>query len=414
MAVWWLVSLTLVSAHNWPQWRGPMLNGTSDERDLPVKWSMTENISWMLAMPDRSGSTPIIWNEKVFISVADEKDLYLWCVDRQQGNVLWKKLLGGGNHRQRKQNMSSPSPVTDGSNVWIMTGTGIFKCFDFHGNELWSRDLQKDYGRFGMNHGYSSTPLLYEDSLYVQVIHGTKTDAPSYILRVDKKTGKTIWRCERLSNASGESRDSYASPALLKEGETVQIVVLGGDCVTGHDPATGKEIWRGNGLNPTNNPVFHSVASPLVFDGVIYAPARVKPLTAFRTGGTGDITSTHRLWAYNYGPHVSTPVTDGHYLYSVSDNGVMSCLNAKTGEEIYHRQRLRSGTYSASPILADGKLYITNEDGLTSVIKAGPEFEILAENQLEGFCLSTPAITDCQIFIRTDQNLYCIGQRKNS
>src|SRR5262245_55918533 len=250
-----LASLNIVSAENWPQWRGPLLNGTSDERDLPVKWSMTENISWKLAMPDRSGSTPIIWNQKVFLSVAEGKDLYLWCLDQQQGNVLWKKLLGGDNHRQRKQNMSSPSPVTDGMNVWVMTGTGILKCFDFVGNELWGRDLQKEYGQFGMNHGYSSSPLLYEDSLFVQVVHGTKTDAPSYLLRIEKKTGKTIWRVERPSNAVRDSLDSYASPALLKEGGTVQIVILGGDCVTGHDLATGKEIWRGNGLNPTNSPV---------------------------------------------------------------------------------------------------------------------------------------------------------------
>jgi outer membrane protein assembly factor BamB len=404
------VSLKLASAENWPQWRGPMLNGTSAERDLPLKWSMTENVSWKVALPERSGSTPIIWGEKIFLSVGDEKDLYLWCVERQDGKVLWKKLLGGENRRQRKQNMSSPSPVTDGANVWVMTGTGIFKCFDFDGNEVWARDLQKEYGLFGINHGYSSSPLLYEDSLFVQVVHGTKTEAPSYILRIDKKTGKTTWRIERPSTAIRESQDSYASPALLKEGETVQIVILGGDCVTGHDLATGKEVWRGNGINPTNNPVFHSVASPLVYDGVIYAPARVKPLTAFRTGGRDDITNTHRLWTYNYGPHVSTPVTDGKYLYSVGDNGVISCVNAKTGEEIY-RKRLKSGTYNASPILADGKLYITNEDGITSVIKAGAEFEILAENQLDGYCLSTVAISDGQIFIRTDLNLYCIGKR---
>jgi outer membrane protein assembly factor BamB len=406
-----LVSLNLVNAENWPQWRGPKLDGTSDERDLPVKWSMTENIAWRLAMPDRSASAPIVWVEKIFLSVADGKDLYLWCVDRQQGSVLWKRMLGGANRRQRKQNMSSPSPVTDGGNVWVMTGTGIIKCFDFAGGELWSRDIQKDYGRFGINHGYSSSPLLYEDSLYVQVVHGTKTDEPSYVLRIDKKTGKTVWRIERPSNAVRESLDSYATPALLKEGDVVQIVVLGGDCVTGHDVASGKEVWRGNGLNPTKNPVFHAVASPVVFDGVIYAPARVKPLTAFRTGGQADITNTHRLWTHNNGPHVTTPVTDGRFLYSVSDNGVMWCINAKTGEDIYGRQRLNPGTYSSSPVLADGKIYITNEDGLTSVVKAGPKFEILAENQLDGYCLSTPAISDGQIFIRTAQNLYCIGKR---
>jgi outer membrane protein assembly factor BamB len=406
-----LISLNFVIAENWPQWRGPKLNGTSDERDLPVKWSMTENITWKVAMPDRSASAPIIWGEKVFLSVADDKNIYLWCIDRQQGNVVWKRLLGGENRRQRKQNMSSPSPVSDGSNVWVMTGTGIIKCFDFSGGEIWSRDIQKEYGRFGMNHGYSSSPLLYEDSLYLQVVHGTKTDEPSYVMRIDKKTGKTVWRIERPSNAVRESLDSYATPALLKEGAVVQIVVLGGDCMTGHDVGSGKEVWRANGLNPTKNPVFHAVASPVVFDGVIYAPGRVKPFTAFRTGGQADITDTHRLWTHNNGPHVTTPVTDGQYLYSVSDNGVMWCINAKTGEDVYGRQRLNPGTYSASPVLADGKLYITNEDGVTNVVKAGPKFEILAENQLEGYCLSTPAISDGQIFIRTAENLYCIGKR---
>ncbi len=406
-----LISLNLVIAENWPQWRGPKLDGTSDERNLPIKWSMTENIAWKLAMPERSASAPIVWGEKVFLSVAEDKNIYLWCIDRQQGNMLWKRLLGGENRRQRKQNMSSPSPVSDGSNVWVMTGTGIIKCFDFAGGEIWSRDIQKEYGRFGMNHGYSSSPLLYEDSLYLQVVHGTKTDEPSYVLRIEKKTGKTVWRIERPSNAVRESLDSYATPALLKEGEVVQIVVLGGDCMTGHDVGSGKEVWRANGLNPTQNPVFHAVASPVVFDGVIYAPARVKPFTAFRTGGHADITNTHRLWTHSNGPHVTTPVTDGQYLYSVSDNGVMWCINAKTGEDIYGRQRLNPGTYSASPVLADGKIYITNEDGLTNVVKAGPKFEILAENQLDGYCLSTPAISDGQIFIRTAENLYCIGKR---
>jgi outer membrane protein assembly factor BamB len=372
---------------------------------------MTENVTWKLAMPDRSGSSPIIWGETIFLNVADGKDLYLWAVDRRQGSVLWKKLLGGENRVQRKHNMSSPSPVTDGQKVWILTGTGILKCFDFKGTEVWARDLQKEYGQFGLNHGYGSSPLLYEDSLYVQVLHGMKTDDPSYVLRIDKKTGKVLWRVERPTAAIQESPDSYATPALLKTGNTQQIVILGGDCVTGHDLATGKELWRGNGLNPTNNPFYRIVASPVVYDGVIYAPTRVKPLTAFRAGGNGDVTSTHRLWEFQNGPDVPTPVTDGQYFYSVSDNGVMWCLNAKTGEMIYGQQRLKTGTYSSSPVLADGKLYISNEDGVTTVVKAGPKFEILAENQLEGYCLSTPAISNGQIFIRTAANLYCIGKR---
>jgi len=311
----------------------------------------------------------------------------------------------------RKQNMSSPSPVTDGRNVWVLTGNGVLKAFDFKGAELWTRDVQKDYGKFGLNWGYGSSPLLYEDSLYVQVLHGMRTDDPSYLLRINKKTGETIWRVERPTQAIMESPDSYATPALLRYGNNVEIVLLGGDCVTGHDLATGKELWRGNGLNPDNNPNYRVIASPVAFDGVIYAPTRIKPLTAFRAGGRGDITNTHRLWTFQNGPDVPTPVTDGKYFYSVTDNGVMYCLDAKTGAEIYGRQRLKPGTYSSSPILADGKLYITSEDGLTSVVRAGDKFEVLAENALNDYCLSTPAFSDGQIFIRTTTNLYCIGKR---
>ncbi len=406
-----LGSISVALADNWPQWRGPSLNGISNEKNLPVKWSTEENITWKLEMPSWSGSTPIIWGEYIFLNVAEGEDIFLWCVDRNKGGAIWKKHLSGGNTRMRKQNMSSPSPVTDGRNVWALTGTGILKAFDFKGNELWMRDIQKDYGKFGLNWGYASSPLLYEDSLYVQVLHGMKTDDPSYLLRIDKKSGKTIWRVERPTQAIRESPDSYATPTLLRYGNQVEIVVLGGDCVTGHDPATGKELWRGGGLNPNNNPAYRIVASPVVFGEIIYAPTRERPLTAFRAGGRGDITQSHKLWSFNSGPDVPTPVTDGKYFYVVRDNGVVWCLDAKTGAEVYGPQRLKPGTYSSSPVLADGKIYISNEDGLTTVIKAGPQFEILAENPLNDYCLSSPAISDGQIFIRTTHYLYCIGKR---
>ena len=162
-----------------------------------------------------------------------------------------------------------PKPLALCLTRYVMTGVGILKGFDFAGNELWTRDVQKDYGRFGLNWGYASSPLLYEDSLYVQVLHGMKTDDPSYILRIDKKTGKTLWRVERPTAAIRESPDSYSTPALLKYGNQVEIVILGGDCVTGHDPATGKELWRLNGLNPSNNPNFRTIASAVVYDGIV-------------------------------------------------------------------------------------------------------------------------------------------------
>ncbi|MDX2151594.1 MAG: PQQ-binding-like beta-propeller repeat protein [Bryobacteraceae bacterium] len=397
-------------AENWPQWRGPYLDGRSGEKNLPTKWSATENVAWKLEMPAWSGATPIIWGQHVFLNMAEGDGLSLWAVNKKDGTVLWKRPMGGGNVKMRKQNMSSPSPVTDGKTVWALTGTGVLKAFDFAGKELWARDIQKDYGAFGLNHGYASSPLLHEGSLYVQVLHGMKTDEPSYVLKIDGKSGKTIWRVERPTAAVSESPDSYATPTLLRNGKELELVVLGGDCITGHDLTTGKELWRGGGLNPDNNPFYRMIASPVVFEGVVYAPTRVKPMTAFKGGGRGDITTSHRLWQFQSGPDVPTPVTDGKYLYVVRDNGAMYCLDAKTGAEIYGGKRLRAGTYSASPTLADGKIYITSEEGVASVVKAGPEFEVLAENAMNEYTLSTIAVSDGQLFLRTDKFLYAIGK----
>ena len=405
-----LISIAVVHAENWPQWRGPNLNGVSNEKNLPVKWTTEENISWKVPMPGLSGSTPIIWRDRIFLNAAEGDNLALWCLKKINGEVLWKQPLGGGNTKMRKHNMSSPSPVTDGRSVYVMTGTGVLKGFDFNGKELWSRDIQKDYGQFGLNWGYASSPLLHEDSLYVQVLHGMKTDEPSYVLRINKKNGKTVWKVDRPTNAIRESPDSYTTPALLRYGKTTEIVITGGDCVTGHDPANGKELWRANGLNPDNNPFYRIVASPIIFDNIIYAPTRVKPLLALKAGGRGDITSSHVLWSTDNGPDVPTPVTDGKYFYVVNDRGVMYCFDAKTGAEVYSQQRIKPGTYSGSPVLADGKIYVTNEDGLTTVVAAGPKFEVLAENALNDYVLSSPAISDGQIFIRTSQHLYAIGQ----
>ena len=408
-----LLSLSIVRAENWPQWRGPLLNGVSNEKNLPVKWTPEENVVWKVAMPGLSGSTPIIWRDRVFLSVAEGDNLALWCVDKNKGEVLWKQPLGAGNVKMRKHNMSSPSPVTDGRAVYVITGTGIFKAFDFAGKELWTRDIQKDYGSFGLNWGYSSSPLLFEDSLYVQVLHGMKTDEPSYVMRIDKKTGKTLWKVDRPTNAIRESPDSYTTPGLLRYGKTTEIVITGGDCVTGHDPANGKELWRANGLNPENNPFYRIVASPIIFNEIIYAPTRVKPLLALRAGGRGDITSSHVLWSTVIGPDVPTPVTDGKYFYIINDKGIVWCLDAKTGAEVYGQQRIKPGTYSGSPVLADGKIYITDEDGLTTVIAAGPKFEVLAENPLNEFCLSSPAISDGKLFIKTSGHLYAIGKKSS-
>jgi len=413
-----VASLVPLRAENWPHWRGPQRNGISGETNLPVKWSAADGVIWKLPMPAMSGSTPIVWGDRIFLNVADPlpesgegPSLHLWCVDRAKGTQLWTRPLGRGNRMQRKQNMSTPSPVTDGVNVWVMTGTGILKAFDLTGREIWTRDIQADYGRFGLNWGYGSSPLLHGDALFVQVLHGMRTDDPSYLLRLDKASGRTIWRVERPTNARLESPDAYTTPALLQYGQTTEIVVTGGDVVTGHDPATGRELWRASGLNPLNDPNYRIVASPVVHGDLILAPSRERPLLALKAGGRGDVSKSHLLWTFDSGPDVPTPVTDGSLVYVINDRGIMFCLEARTVREVYGRQRLRPGTYSASPVLADGRIYVTNEDGVTSVIQAGPEFRVLAENDFDDYTLSSPAVSGGRIYFRTTKFLWAIGSK---
>jgi len=461
-------SVTLF-ADNWPHWRGPSHNGVSTETGLPVSWGATcipapaaaeqfgpdgretaaeapdgaqrgggggregrpmtplacssietENVSWKLALPAYSGSTPIIWGDTIFLNVAtaaNTGDLELWAIDRNKPSVLWKRPVAGGNNMQRKQNMSSPSPVTDGRHVWVLTGVGTLKAFDFKGTELWSRSIQDDYGRFGLNWGYASSPLLKDGALYVQVLHGMKTDDPSYVLKIDAMTGKTLWHVERPTIARNESPDSYTTPLWVPVGGGAELVITGGDAITAHDPATGKELWRADVLNPTNNGAYRIVASPTLVDGLVIAPSRNNPMVAIRPGGRGDVAASHVVWQFAQGPDVPTPVSDGKLIYVVRDGGVVFALDAKTGATVYGPERLPSGTYSASPILADGKIYVTTEEeGVTTVFRAGPKFEILSSNKLAGdcspYCLSTVAISNGQLFIRTSSYLWAIGERR--
>ena len=409
-----------LAADSWPHWRGPSRDGKSTETDLPTTWSATENVAWKLPLPAFSGSTPVIWDDTVFLNVATERatgQIELWAVDRTRQEVAWKRPLSGENRIGNKQNMSSPSPVTDGRHVWVMTGTGILKAFDFAGNVLWTRDIQKDHGKFGIQFGYASSPLLHGDGVYLQVLHGFFTDDPSYILKIDKATGETVWRVERPTLALDESPDSYTTPALLEHDGRTEIVITGGDAVTGHDPATGKELWRADVLNPNRSRNYRLISSPIIAGGLIIAPTRVNPLVALKPGGSGDVSGTHVAWTFHRGPDVPSPVSDGKYLYLVTEQGVVYCLELATGAIVYGPSRLPNDFYSASPVLADGKIYVTGEStGVTTVFRAGPTFEILASNTFNDpcspYCLASVAVSQGQLFVKTDANLWVVGQRR--
>ncbi len=423
---------------NWPQWRGPDHNGSSSTAaDLPVTWSATENVVWKVALPSWSAATPIIWEETVFITSAQEgfndpvkygagrrrrgnarpesapqTKLYLHAVSRQDGSVMWSRETGDGNHIMRKQNMASPSPVTDGEHVWVMTGVGILTSFDFDGNQVWQRNFVKDYGTFGLNWGYASSPKLHDGRLYVQVLHGMKTDDPSYVMSIDAATGKNIWRVERPSDAIHESPDNYSTPILVPVDGKLQVVVSGADYVTGHDFGTGKELWRLGGFNPLNQRDYRTIASSIAIGDKVFTTSREgKPFVGFTAGGSGDLTGKSELWTNNLGADVPTPTTDGEIIYVVNDRGIAVALDPTTGDLVWERSRLEPGTYSSSPLLADGRIYATNEDGATVVMKAGREFEILAVNKLDEYTLASPVAVGDQIFIRTMEHLYCIAKQ---
>jgi outer membrane protein assembly factor BamB len=254
--------------------------------------------------------------------------------------------------------------------------------------------------------GYGSSPVLDDGKLYLQVLHGFFTDEPSYLLAVDAATGKNLWKVERPTDAVHESPDSYSTATMAVVNGKKQLIVSGGDYVTGHDLATGKELWRQGGLNPDKDTNYRTIASPLVVGDMVFAPSRRRPFLAFKLGREPE-----RMWMTDYGPDVPTPTSDGERLYIIDDRGVALCLNVKDGSTVYDRSRIEPGTYSASPVLADGKIYATSEDGTTSVLAAGEEFKILSVNKLNDYTLATPAVSDGQIFIRTSEYLYCIGDR---
>jgi len=416
-------------AANWPQWRGPESSGVSrTAHDLPVRWSQTENVRWRVKLPSWSAATPAVWDRTVFVVSAEEgftpldrsvhkqsdrpapHKIFLIAVNRADGSIRWRKEIDSGNQIFRKQNSASPSPITDGRHVWVMTGNGRLACLTMDGDRVWERNIQEDYGAFGLTHGYASSPVMHGERLYVQVVHGNRTRDPSYVFAVERATGKSVWKVERPTDARRESVDAYTTPQIVLVEGKPQLVVTGADYATGHDMQTGQELWRMGGFNPTGHTAARMISSSLVMGGNVYTiSARGRPAIAYRAGGSGNITGMNELWTNNLGGDVPTPATDGTYIYVLSDIGILHCVEAATGKTMYQGKRIEHGTYAASPLVADGKLYCINEDGTATVLKAGPEFEVLAVNKLDGHTLASPVAAGDHIFVRTADFLYCIA-----
>ncbi len=340
--------------------------------------------------------------------------MLLLCVSTLTGDVTWQRKLDSGNQLLRKGNHASPSPVTDGEHVWSLTGNGTLTAHTFAGKAVWQTNLQQRWGDFGLMWGYASSPVLHDGHVIVQVLHGMNTDEPSYLASFDAKTGQLAWRAERPTDAPRESPDAYTTPLVTERSGVLELIVSGGDYVTGHSLVDGSELWRVGGLNPQSAPNFRIVPSVVRVGDVLVAPTRVRPMLGIRLDGEGPPTNEAIAWRCERGgPDVPTPTTDGRLVYVLDDGGMVSCLDGETGEAVWGPERTEPGTYSASPVLADGKLYLTNEEGITVVLRAGPKFERLAVNDLDGsHTLSTPVAVGSRIYLRTGEFLYCLEQEK--
>ena len=439
----WLVAVLVavctehLCAENWPQWRGPFLNGSTTETGLPTRWSETGNLAWKIPMPGYTASTPIVWGERVFTNTADDttNGLLAMCIDLRTGKVLWAKEMGqnrkflGGRH-----NASSPSPVTDGQHVWFMYGTGRLVALDFEGNQVWSRELVKDYGRFIIKWGYGASPLLYRGRLYVSVLQNKKPGRydrkhtrekdtrtgklESFLLAIDAKTGKTIWRHVRPlpDNVTDESTESYATPMRYEGDGRHEIILHAGEHVTSHDAETGNELWRWQ-FAPHQRIAWQRTVSPVTTgDGMIYfGRPRWQWTYGLSPGGvTGLLYDDIMTWRVKEKPNdVTGPLLYRGRLYILSGkHKTMMCLHPKTGDIIW-TERFGKTDFHSSPTGADGKIYCMGMDGTVYVMAAGDKFELLAQMELkEKNCYSTIVAAQSRLLVRTPKYLYCVAKSR--
>jgi outer membrane protein assembly factor BamB len=404
-----------VHADNWPQWRGPGQAGTSKETNLATEWGPTKNILWKLPLPGMSGATPAVWGDRIFLTSEDGNSVVLLCIS-SEGRQLWRRELGTGKARFRADegNQASASPSTDGKHVYAFSGTGDFACFDFDGKEVWRFNAQERYGKFRIQHGMHTTPLLHGDRLYLSLLHS----GGMWVIALDKATGKEVWKVARRSDGRGEGEHSYASPCLWHNEKDAYLIVHGCDYATAHRLTDGSEIWRLGDLNPKNryNPTLRFVASPVAVPNLIVVPtAKSGPIIGVKpeAKGTIGIGNAYEQWRKPRNtPDVPSPLVHEGLVYLCGESGILTCLDANTGKEVY-QERLHRARYRASPVCADGKVYCTARDGTTSVIAAGPKLQLLAVSQLPDQISASPAISNGRIYLRGFEALYAIGQAGN-
>ena len=413
--------LQVAAADNWPQWRGAKLDSISNETNLPKSFK-DENQLWKTELPGPGGASPIVWGDNVFVASVDGDGLALLCVSVNDGDVRWKQELEGknANNRMDKSNSASCSPVTDGEHVWVMLSNGVVHCFTVDGDLVWKKDMQDEYGKFVIQFGMTSTPLLDNGKLYFQFIHGNmrdrKTTSIGMLVALEAKSGDEIWKSRRESPAVAENKHAYTTPVIYRGGESEFLVVHGADYATGHDLKDGKELWRVGGFNPaeTYNNFLRFVSSPVCSESLIVIPsAKNGPVIALSPNADGKVENDSEaiLWKLDKGtPDVASPVVSNGRVYLARENGVFMVLDAKNGDVIYEERLLRD-RHRSTPVVADGAIYLIGRDGKALVIADATEFKLISQTDLKEDTTASPAVSNGRIFVRTNKSLMAFGKK---
>ena len=402
----WVILFTLVPglaglAENWPQWRGPRGDGTSNETNLPVHWTATSNVAWQVQLPGTGHASPIVWGDRVFTvsAVPETEDRLLLCYDRRTGRKLWEEaVLNSPFERKHALNShASSTPATDGDQVFtafLDVQEVVVAAHDFEGRRRWiSRP-----GVFRSMHGFCSSPVLFDDKVIVNCDH----DGDGYIVALSRKTGAELWRIDRPNQTR-----SYCPPTIFEAGGRTQMVLSGTLCVTSYDPNDGRLHWIIDG--PTEQfvaSIVYNQEADLFFMTGGYPDHH---LLAIRTDGVGNVTDSHIAWRHNrasYVSYVPSPIAVAGYFLVVSDPGHACCFDARTGQLVWQE---RLGSHHASLVTANGLVYFLSDDGITTVVRPGPDYQAVARNDLNEATFASPALSQGQLFIRGDRQLFCIG-----
>lgn len=402
-------------ASPWPAWRGPEGTGVTKETKLPLQWDRTNHVRWKTPLPDRGNSTPVIWGGKVFVTQALEKDNQrtLMCFDRTDGKLRWHQDVAwtAEDPSHETNPHCAASPVTDGERVIVSHGSAGLICYDLDGKELWRRDL----GTQRHIWGYAASPVIQGNLCYLNFGPGERT----FLIAVDKRTGEKVWQVDDPGGHSGEKKPgaesppwvgSWSTPVFIPSGGSDSLVMSWPNRVVAFDPASGKERWTCRGLNPL---VYTSI---LQHNGVVVAMGGFGGMAlAVKTGGTGDVTDTHRLWHHpKTKQRIGSGVIAGDHIYILNDPGVAECFELSTGKRVWEERLKGPGAKAdswSSMVLAGDRIYVINQSGDSFVLKASPQFEVLATNPLGETCMASIAPSDGELFIRTYKHLWCIGEK---